>query len=197
MSIATIIRLLLLLCGLALSTRASAQDTILMTDGEELPGKVLTITPEVITYVKSATDTIRLAASQVFLIRYPNGTKDVIQHPPAPTAPTLSREAAYAQGRHDARAHFKAPGVFWGTYATTVATGYGGVATGLAMALVPPAERNLQVPDAALLRNPNYVAGYRRQAQNKKLGSAAGGFGAGVGTMAVVLAVLLSAYGLH
>lgn len=189
--------LLLLFCGLLLTVRAAAQDVILQTSGEELTGKVLAITPEFVTYVGPAADTLRLAAGQVFLIRYANGTKEVVTRPTAAPAPGLSREAAYAQGRRDARAHFRAPGAFWGTYAATVATGYGGLAAGLAVSFVKPNPHSFIVPDAELLKNPDYVQGYQRQAQNKRIGSAAGGFGAGVGTMVAIAAVLLSIYGLH
>jgi len=182
-----------------------AQDVILRTNGEEASGKVLAITPELVTYVTPSADTLHLAAIQVFLIRYANGTREVLNHPAAaPTsapAPGLTKEAAYAQGRRDARAHFRASGVFWGTYAATLATsgsgGLGGVATGLATGLTAPKPRNFIVPDTELLKSPEYVQGYQRQAQNKKLGSAAGGFGAGVGTIVVAMAVLLSIYGLH
>lgn len=187
---------LLLLCGLLLSRRAAAQDVLLQTNGEELSGKVLAITPELVTYVGPAADTIRLAAAQVFLIRYANGTREVLHRPAAPP-PGLSREAAHAQGRRDARKYFKAPGVFWGTYAATVVTGYGGLAVGLAAGVTEPKPRNFIVPEAALLHNPDYVTGYRQQAKTKKVGSAVGGFGAGVGTLVVGLAVLLAAYGLH
>ena len=196
---------LLLFGSLLLTLRAAAQDVILQTNGEERTGKVLAITPELVTYVTPTADTLRLAAIQVFLIRYANGTKEVLNHPaPTPTAapvPGLTKEAAYAQGRRDARTHFRAPGAFWGTYAATLATsgygGLGGVATGLAVGMTEPKPRNFIVPDTELLKNPEYVKGYQRQAQNKKLGSAAGGFGAGIGTMVVVVAVLLSTYGLH
>ncbi|RSK46353.1 hypothetical protein [Hymenobacter perfusus] len=192
---------LLLFGSLLLTLRAAAQDVILQTNGEERTGKVLAITPELVTYVTPTADTLRLAAIQVFLIRYANGTKEVLNHPAAaPTAapaPGLTKEAAYAQGRRDARTHFRASGVFWGTYAATVVTGYGGVATGLAVSLVQPNPRNFIVPDADLLKNPDYVQGYRRQAQNKKIGSAAGGFGAGVGTIVVLAAVLIASLGFN
>lgn len=195
--------LLLVLCGLLLTLRATAQDVILLSNGEELPGKVLTITPELVTYINSSADTLRVAATQVFLIRYPNGTKDVFQRQAtaAPALPGLVQQATYDQGRRDARAYFKAPGAFWGTYGATVLTavygGLGGVATGLAMSLTPPKEQNMRVPDPALLKSPNYVAGYRHQAQNKKIGSAAGGFGAGIGTMVVLVAVIIGTIGVN
>jgi hypothetical protein len=50
------------------------------------------------------------------------------------------------------------------------------------------------VPEAALLQNANYVAGYRRQAQNKKIGSVAGGFGAGLGTLMIVPVIIIAAF---
>lgn len=194
--------LLLVFCGLLLTLRATAQDVILLSTGEELAGKVLTITPELVTYLNPTADTLRVAATQVFLIRYSNGTKDVFQQQAtAPPLPGLTKEDAYAQGRRDARAYFKAPGVFWGTYGATIITsgygGLGGVATGLGMSLAPPKEQNFRVPNPALLKDPSYVAGYRHQAQNKKIGSAAGGFGAGLGTMVVFVAVILSTIGVH
>lgn len=190
---------LLLLCGLLLTLHAAAQDVLLQTNGEELTGKVLSITPELVTYVGPTADTLRMDAGQVFLIRYANGTKEVLTRPTAAAAPALglSRDAAYTQGRRDARTHFRAQGAFWGTYAATVSTGYGGVATGLVVSLVRPNPLSFIVPNTELLKNPDYVKGYQRQAQNKKIGSAAGGFGAGIGTLAVVGAVLLSIYGLH
>ncbi|MET4105696.1 hypothetical protein [Hymenobacter sp. UYP22] len=195
-------RFLLVLCGLLLTMRASSQDVILLSNGEELTGKVLTITPELVTYLSSSADTLRVAATQIFLIRYPNGTKDVFQRQAtAPPLPGLTKEAAYTQGRRDARAYFKAPGAFWGTYGATIVTagygGLGGVATGAAVSLTPPKEQNFRVPDPALLKDPNYVAGYRHQAQNKKIGSAAGGFGAGLGTMVVFVVVIISVIGVH
>ncbi|AHJ99494.1 hypothetical protein [Hymenobacter swuensis] len=192
-------RFFLLLFGVLLLTlRAAAQDVILQINGEERTGKVLAITPELVTYVTPTADTLRLAAIQVFLIRYANGTKEVLNHPAAtPTAapvPGLTKEAAYAQGRRDARTHFRAPGAFWGTYAATVGTigylGVGGVATGVAVSMSEPKPKNFIVPESSLLQNPDYVAGYRRQAQKKKLGNAAGGFGAGVVTVGALVVVL-------
>jgi hypothetical protein len=197
------LRHLLLLAGLLLTLHATAQDVVLLTNGEERAGKVLTISPELITYVAPPADTLRIAAVRVFLIRYANGTKDVFRLQPAQAVPGpgLTREATYAQGRRDARATFRAPGVFWGTYGATVATigygGIGGLATGLAAGITPPRARNIPVADHTLLGNPDYVAGYQRQAQHKKLGSAAGGYGAGVGTAVLLLALVLSTYGLH
>ncbi|MBX0291530.1 hypothetical protein K3G63_13855 [Hymenobacter sp. HSC-4F20] len=180
--------ILLLFSGLLLTLRTTAQDVILQTDGAEIPGKVLAITPERITYVSAAADTVQLPAGQVFLIRYANGTKEVLRNlaapAPAPTL-TLNPTEAYAQGRRDARAHFRAPGAFWGTFGVTAVTipvlgGLGGLATGTAIAVTPPKEHNLHVPDPVRLTDANYMRGYEKQAQRKKVGKAAAGFGTGL-----------------
>jgi len=195
-------RHLFILCSLLLfATRSHAQDVLLQTNGEELSGKVLTITPDSITYLSGEAgriDTVRLAASSIFLIRYANGAKEVLHAPTVSPTPTpLSSEEAYSKGRLDAHKYYKAPGAFWGTYAATVTTFYGGPIVGITVAATRPKVRNFVVPDAQLLQDVNYVAGYQRQAQNKKVGSAAGGFGAGVGTLAVVFVVLFAAFVTH
>lgn len=190
-----------LCCLLLLAAQSLAQDVILQTNGEELPGKVLAITPDSITYLSGTagrTDTLRLAASSIFLIRYANGTKEVLHQPTASPAPALlSKEEAYSKGRLDARKYYKASGAFWGTYAATVVTGYGGPITGVVVAATKPPVRKLVVPDAQFLQDPNYVAGYRQQAQNKKIGSAAAGLGAGVATLAAVVVVIFAAFVTH
>ncbi|WP_022825182.1 hypothetical protein [Hymenobacter norwichensis] len=188
-------RHLFILCILLLlAAQSHAQDVILQTNGEELPGKVLTITPDSIAYLSSEAgrfDTLHIAASSVFLIRYANGTKEVITKSMAtPTEQPMSKEEAYAKGRLDARKYYRAPGAFWGTYSATVLTGYGGPIVGVVVAASKPKPRNFIAPEAKLLQDPNYVSGYQRQAQNRKIGSAAGGFGAGVGTLAVFVTVV-------
>ncbi|GAA3919614.1 hypothetical protein GCM10022406_02590 [Hymenobacter algoricola] len=191
-----------MLLFLGLHTTAQAQDVILRTNGEELPAKVLTVQPTKISYVLPAapTDTLYLNAPEVFMIRYANGTKEIIHASTyvAAPAPGLTPEQARAQGELDAVKYFKAPGAFWGTFGATVVSTpvywLGGIATGAAVAATPPASRNLVVPDAALLKNPAYVSGYKQQAQRKKLSKAAAGFGVGVGTSValVVVAVVVA-----
>ncbi|SMB94883.1 hypothetical protein SAMN00120144_2098, partial [Hymenobacter roseosalivarius DSM 11622] len=71
------------LLGASLSVQA--QDTILRTDGDEVKARVLAITPTDVAYVPTteppSTDTLHLVATQVFLIRYANGTKEIISNP--------------------------------------------------------------------------------------------------------------------
>lgn len=201
-------RCFLLSCILfCVTVSVHAQDTILRTNGDEVKARVLAITPTQIAYVPTTeppiTDTLHLLATEVFLIRYANGTKEIVT---AATTPSSGVERTPQQmndlGREDARRYFKATCVFWGTagatFLSTPAYGLGGIATGAAIAATPPKRHNMLVPDQALLNDPNYVSGYQKQAQRQKLGKAAGGFGVGIAAGAVatvaIIAALFNAY---
>ncbi|SEU02632.1 hypothetical protein [Hymenobacter actinosclerus] len=190
----------------------SATDVILRTNGDELPGRVVRITPRLVRYLPSPaptdslapvaatdTDTLELAAAEVFMIRYANGTREVMRPAvPAPASGTSLQGLSAAQrtelGRQDSRKYYKPDkGVFWGTFgATLVGSGYGGIVAGSVMGLSAPPRRNLDAPQPDLLNDLAYYDGYRRQAQSKKLGKAAAGFGTGVGVGIVILLILLS-----
>ncbi|UOQ72895.1 hypothetical protein [Hymenobacter cellulosilyticus] len=191
-------RFALIILGCLLSQVAMAQhDVILRTNGEEIQAKILTVGPEAIRYVRrdtASTDTLRIAATEVFLVRYANGTRELIKQPAVASSGLvgLSRSEAMRQGTADARKYFRAPGTFWGTYGATLVNPLAGLVTGVAVGGSRPPTHNLTVPDANLLQNPDYVRAYRQQAKNQKLGKAAAGFGAGMGTLLVVVAVILN-----
>lgn len=182
---------------------AQAQDVILRTNGDEVPARVVAITPEKVAYVPTteppSTDTLYMPAPEVFMIRYANGTKEVLAAASSAPAVGLGRtpQEMTEQGRSDAKRYFNASGAFWGTFGATFVTipvlgGLGGVATGAAIAFSPPKDSRLVVPDKALLTDANYMRGYEKQAQRKKLGRAGAGFGVGLvtGTVAWVFIAL-------
>ncbi|GAA4368104.1 hypothetical protein GCM10023185_40550 [Hymenobacter saemangeumensis] len=189
---------LLLLC---LPLIGKAQDVIVTNDGAELTARVLTITPAHISYIPTAaTDTMSLASATVFMIRYANGAKEVLapvaSPDPKPASSSLSAQAMETQGRIDAGRYYHAQGTFWGSYATTLISTpvlfVGGVAGTLACGMVAPKEKNLQVPNAALLSNPDYMRGYRSRAAKKKFGTAVMGFGMALATGLSALAIFNS-----
>lgn len=191
-----------LLSGVALS--AQAQDTILLTDGREVQARVLLITSAAVTYVPTLEpprpDTLRLAATEVFMVRYANGAKVVLHNPTSSTSGLLAAgrtaQDLANQGQVDAQRYFKAPGTLFVTAGATAlglflftpsALGLlGGAATGSAIAVSPVRDQNFVAPDTTLLRDPNYLIGYRQQAQRKKVGKAAAGVGVGLVTGTVV-----------
>jgi hypothetical protein len=68
----------------------------------------------------------------------------------------------------------------------------GGLATGAAVSLSNPDTKNVLARNPEYKQNADYLDGYNNQAKKKKLGSAAGGFGAAVGLYCVAIALLLS-----
>ncbi|TGE27471.1 hypothetical protein [Hymenobacter metallicola] len=187
--------LLLFLFSLLATSLQAQHDVILRMDGQELKAKVLVIRPNDISYLAAepaaAADTLRIATAEVFMVRFANGTKEVIAHAPVLPA-SLSEAEARTRGTRDARRYFKAPGAFWGTMGATVVSPIAGIATGAAIAANVPSRSNIVTPEPTLLQNPTYVKSYQQQAKRKKLGKAAAGFGTGMGVIVVALAVLLA-----
>ena len=187
-------------------------DVIVRVNGDELPARVLVISGTALRYfgvpdsAHAATDTLTLARAEVFMVRFANGTKEVMA-PPATAAAdpaaapepadlaALTLEQRYEKGRHDAQNYKPAPGVFWGTFGATVGGGMlGGVGAGAAIGLTPPKREHLvtQAPQPQLLADPSYYQGFEKQAQHRKLGKAAAGFGVGVGVQTLLTLTLLT-----
>ena len=196
----------LLLCG-AFFTHA--QDTIVRRNGDEIKAQVLAITPTEVTYVPTtdppSTDTLHLLATEVFLVRHADGTKELINKQAPALGLGRTPEERYIQGREDAQKYFKASGAFWGTLGATIISVpiivgrpivgvLGGGATIAAIASSPPKDKNLIVPDKALLSDPSYIRGYKKQAQRKKLGNAAAGAGVGIVSGTVIWIALIVAF---
>lgn len=212
--------LCLLVPGLLLSLGASAQttpaapalpDVIVRTTGDELPARVLVISSTAVRYfgapdsAHTATDTLTLARADVFMVRFANGTKEVMAPPTAagPAGPAglaelaaLTDEQRYEKGRTDAQKYKPSPGVFWGTFGATMVGGMiGGAGAGAAMGLTPPKREKIeaQAPQPQLLEDRSYYQGFEKQAQRRKLNSAAAGFGVGMGAQVLLMVALLAA----
>lgn len=187
---------------------SNAQDIIYQKSGDEIKAKVKEITLSEILYQHPDSlmgATFSLPKTEAFMIRYANGTTELIKiSPPTDTlnanlATVHSPQDMYLKGRSDARRHYKGRGVFWGSAAAGAATLFtAGVslAVPLALSVTPPKPGNLNMPDPALVQNPDYLHGYKKQAHRRKIGKAAVGAGTGVLTSvvlftAVVIAVLL------
>ncbi|SHJ42242.1 hypothetical protein SAMN02745146_3115 [Hymenobacter daecheongensis DSM 21074] len=89
-------RLLLFVFFSLLALTAQAQDLLTKQNGDEVPVKVLEITPTEVRYKRTDNPDgplISVRRSDVFMIRYANGTKEVMGVAPAPglpaTAPAL------------------------------------------------------------------------------------------------------------
>lgn len=114
--------LLLLLAVVFSAAAAHAQDIIVKRDGEELQTKVVEIGDNQIKYRKFSNPTgpvYSIASSEVFLIRYENGTKEVVtseQTIPA-NQPADDKYAHVKQAVAKAKAPLHDKSVLWGVRA--------------------------------------------------------------------------------
>lgn len=200
--------LLLLAAALCALPPARAQapvrpDTILRLDGEEVRGRVLVLTPTALRYLPAAPaapDTLTLPVAEVFLVRYANGTRELLHPaagPPAPDGPPdllpgLSPGQRLAYGRRDALGHYTDHGPYWGTLGATLYAGplFGVIAPAIISGKEVKAE-NFRAPAPALLADPDYRRGYQEQANRSKRQRAWGGYGTGAGIYVALFALLV------
>lgn len=181
-------------------------DVILRLDGGEVPGRVLLITPTELRYLPAAgptrpalaphPDTLRLPVAEVFLVRFANGTREVLTRPAAPAdaAPDegrltgLSGTERQRLGRTDARRCYEGRDVFWRSAGLFMLGGPGliGLAVG-ASRPVPP--HRLAAPQPRLLLDPDYSRAYQQEADRIKRRQMWRGAGT---SAAVVLGVALT-----
>ena len=175
---------------------AIAQDVIVKINGDEIKVNVQEITITDIFYLSAdTTDTLnhKLAKSEVFMIRFANGTKEIftanLASETAERTTIVDPAMMYQKGRQDARLHYNGNGAMLGSAATVLLAGpVGPIRIG---AVRPGARYNKALP-AASLQDPNNVKGYEKQAHNRKTGKAALGFGigSGIGVLYRVMSVL-------
>ena len=144
----------------------------------------------------ASADTLRLAAADVFLVRYANGTREVL-HPVAPATarniapdllPGLSDTERTALGHRDARRNYRSGGPFWGSFAASLGAGpLLGVIAPACIVPRPVADQNLRAPQPALLTDFAYGGAYRREARRLKRGRAWAGYGVGLGVLVMLV----------
>ena len=202
---------LLALAWLAASP-ARAQDLIIDLQGNELTGQVIEITPGQVLYRPDSTDValppVVLDKQTLFMIRFANGTREVFGQnlqpalpsptrgpvPPAPAQPAgMTAQDLYRRGQQDALRLHSYKGAFWGTYAATLTTGYGGIIVGGAVGFSRPKAARNPLIEQQLLSYPAYVEGYEVQARRRKMGKAAEGFGVALATQMAVIILFIAA----
>ena len=178
---------------------APTTDVILRLDGTAVAGRVLLITPTELRYLPApptGPDTLRLPVAEVFLVRFANGTREVLTRPAAPAdaAPNegrltgLSGAERQRLGRTDAQRCYEGRGVFWQSAGLFLLGGPGLI--GLAVSAsrpVPP--HRLAAPQPHLLLDPDYSRTYQQEADRIKRRQMWRGAGT---SAAVVLGVALT-----
>jgi len=176
-----------------------SQDIITNKNGDEIKSKVLEITQTEIKYKKIGNangPTYTIPKSDVFMIKYENGEKDVFGENNKMKNENIAmtsndEDDLYSKGREDAIANYKGNNSgAGGTMATTVLTS---PLLGLIPAAIitsnEPLNENLLCPNPSLMKKNSYRKGYIDQAykiKRKKVWSAYG-----IGSAAWVILVIL------
>jgi hypothetical protein len=188
---------------LYISSVSFCQDVLSLKNGTEIKVKVVEIDQDFIKYKRYDNlngPLIWISKSDVGLITYENGTKDVIEVPvkagetvlpPVLPKTTDATEDMYVQGETDARLNYK------GKNSGAVGTFLVGLLSP-AVALIPaiacsgrtPDITNLNAPDQSLLKNETYRRGYQYKAKKMKQGKVWGAWGASFGLALIVNAAI-------
>ena len=149
---------------------AFAQDLIQLKSGQELKAKILSFDQKELRAVcDSLADTIILNHDELLRLKYRNGTiiqlSDNIVDIPSKYA---QNDSLYLTGIKDANSYYDGyRAAATGTLVASFFVPYG-LIPAIACSATPPQNQNLHMPNTSLAQNPNYLAGYRYQAQKIK-----------------------------
>lgn len=191
---------LILFCALA---GLRAQDVIYMKDGKEINAKVLEIGVAEVKYKLFSNPegpTYTIFKSDIFMIKYPGGERDVFGIPePEPGRAAhmtaFSEEDICETAISDANANYKPTGAMAGTYVTSCLAMPVGLVTALIVAPSPPKVENLNIRDPNLLQNEAYMNCYLQESKTIKKKRTWLSFWSGwAAGMAIVSIVMLTSY---
>lgn len=155
-----------------------AQDIILKKNGDEIKAKIVEISPTEIKY--KAFENLEgplfvIYKSDVFMIKYLNGTKDVFTETepikPKESQPPVEviNKPTYAQGENDAYKYYiNYKGAGTGNFVGGLLLGIFSLPIPIATGATPPNEFNLGYPNKILFQDSDYRAGYLHRAKKIK-----------------------------
>ena len=176
---------------MALTINLNAQDVITKRNGDDIEAKVLEVLDSEIKYKKfNFLDgpTYTEKKSEILLIRYENGSKDIFVEEPkkeegivennlkpkvdSDSPPTIGEldEQFDADGGADARRYYRGENSGSGWTGATAAILTPGIALipAIICSSTVPKDYNLNYPDGTLMRDYKYADDYRRQAKKIK-----------------------------
>lgn len=170
-----------------------SQDKIYLYSGDYIDAKVTEVGSAEIKYKKynyQDGPTIVVSISEIVMIIYENGDKDVFAEVKKANENnsinenTIGKSSAEMMrvGEEDARIKYTSYKPFWGTFVPTIIFSPAGIVTGLIIGLCKPTAGAIKQtnPDSNLIKNPDYLSGYKHKMKQKKWGRVWGGFGIGI-----------------
>ncbi|MDX2190710.1 MAG: hypothetical protein SFY32_12685 [Bacteroidota bacterium] len=179
----------ILLIIISICTTVSAQDIITKTNGEDIKAKVIEVGTNEIRYKKfddTNGPTFIISKSEILIIKYENGTKDVFQNSNPNNQITQNEDnnsnsfELYNKGISDAQKYYvkyKEPA----TWAFVSGCAGGLIIPPVIMMISEPEQSNLGYPDKQLFSKDNYRRGYIDQAKKIKTRKVWTNWGIGTG----------------
>jgi hypothetical protein len=172
-----------------------SQDIITKKSSEDIQSKILEVTTTEIKYKKFDNQDgpiFTLLKSEVLMIRYENGTKDIFNEEINSVKIPTSQEL-FVQGQSDASKYYKGyRGAGTGTLATSLLSPLVGLIPAIACSSTQPNEKNLSFPNPELMKNPQYYDGYTKKAKKIKQGKVWMNWGIAFGANLIAVLIMSS-----
>ncbi len=155
-------------------TFSFSQDVITKKSGEDIQAKILEVAQNEIKYKKFDNQngpSFSIAKSDILIVRYQNGTKDVFSDATKSTeTTTVSSIDMRAKARQDAMTNYKGKksGAGWTAATSIVLSPILGLIPAIACSSSEPNEDNLNYMDSELMKDNTYNQAYREQAHKTK-----------------------------
>jgi len=172
-----------------------SQDVLTKKTGDDIKAKVLEVTTTEVKYKKFDNlngPIFSILKSEILLIRYENGSKDVFNENKKSEEKIVSVKDLYFEGESDANKFYKG---YKGAGSTVLATGLllsplVGLIPAAICASSAPQDENLGYPSSDLMKNSEYANGYRNRAKKIKQNKVWTNLGVAFGiNLALVLAL--------
>lgn len=150
-----------------------SQDVLTKKTGDDIKAKVLEVTTTEVKYKKFDNlngPVFSILKSELLLIRYENGSKDVFNDSKKVEEKVISGKDFYQEGQSDANRFYRG---YKGAGNTVLATSLllsplVGLIPAAICASADPQDENLDYPSSDLMKNSEYANGYRNRAKKIK-----------------------------
>ncbi len=184
---------------LIITSPVFCQDVMTKKNGEDIQVKVLEISQSEVKYKKFDNPDgplISIPKSELLMIRYQNGSKDLFTETKQIASKTERPETggldSYSEGQDDATRYYKgSKGANAGTIATTILTSpVFGLIPAIACSSTSPDESNLNFPSRDKFQQTEYYRGYTQRAKKIKSRKVWTNFGIGSGIWLVLILLI-------
>jgi hypothetical protein len=172
--------------------KLNAQDVITKKNSDDIKAKVLEVTNSEIKFKRFEDingPTFSLLKSEVLMVRYENGTKDVFNDKQSTSS---SDDEMRAKGTQDAKIYYRGAksGAGWTAAATVLTSPLLGLIPAAICASTEPSDQNLNCKDYDLMKNYAYNQAYTKQAHKIKRRKIWTNYGIGFGCWIALIALL-------